>query len=215
MNVAIRNDFRTQDPDPKRNRAFTVKGAPVTGRPRPSTDDGDMSTEAFDRSEDMLRHLQDLRSRTYEGAKEWPERVAVFRRAVELLDPVVREVLSELSRQFLGGAATVHFRTGEDRDGGVFAHWEMSWRQQREAPAHDGHRVEPVQIMALFGRGATHPHLRGAVTGMWPCQVTSEEDARRQAPILRAIAEAELHERIAQGSWELIPAFAQSGRVRP
>lgn len=173
-----------------------------------------MAKDALDRSEDIFRHLQDLRSRSYEGATQWAQRVAVFRRAVELLDPVVRDVLADLSLEFLNGAGTVHVRRGEDRDGGVYAHWELSWRQQREAAGHDGGRVEPVQIMVLFGRGSTHPHLRGAVAGMWPCQVTSEQDAQRQAPILRAIAEAELHERIAQGSWQVIPAFAERG-ARP
>jgi len=39
----------------------------------------------------------------------------------------------------------------------------------------------------------------GAATGMWPCQVTDEQDAERQEPILRAIVECELHERIFPG----------------
>lgn len=174
-----------------------------------------MTKEAFARSEDIYRHLADLRSRTYEGAREWQDRVAVFRRAVELLDPVVRTVLGEVSQEFLSGTGTVHFRTGEDRDGGVYAHWEMSWRQQRETPGRDGGRVEPIQVMALFGRGSTHPHLRGAVAGMWPCQVISESDAARQVPVLRAIVEAEVHERIAQGSWQVIPSFADAPTGRP
>jgi hypothetical protein len=49
--------------------------------------------------------------------------------------------------------------------------------------------VEPVQVIAVFGRGNTHPHLRGAAAGMWPCQVTNPADAERQEPILRAIVE--------------------------
>ncbi|HUZ36493.1 MAG TPA: hypothetical protein VMV17_09200 [Streptosporangiaceae bacterium] len=167
-----------------------------------------MTKDALPRSEDVYRHLEDLRTRTYEGARDWPERVAVFRRAVGLLDPVVRAVLTEASREYLRGAGTVRHHTGEDRDGGVYARWELSWPQQRDAGAHDGGRVEPVQVMALFGRGSTHPHLRGAVAGMWPCQITSEADAQRQEPVVRAIVEAELHERIAQGSWRVIPAFA-------
>jgi hypothetical protein len=42
---------------------------------------------------------------------------------------------------------------------------------------------------------------------MWPCQVTDEQDAERQEPIVRAIVECELHERIFQGTWQVIPAF--------
>jgi uncharacterized protein YndB with AHSA1/START domain len=37
--------------------------------------------------------------------------------------------------------------------------------------------------------------------------VTGEQDARRQEPIVRAIVECELHERIFQGTWQVIPAF--------
>jgi hypothetical protein len=160
------------------------------------------------RREDIVRHLADLRSRSYEGVRDWPGRVSVFRRAVALLDPVVREVLGEASRDFLAGTGVAHFHEGEDRDGGVYAHWELTWPRQREAGGSQGRRgVEPVQVMVTFPRGTTHPHLRGAAAGMWPCQVTSEADARRQEPIVRAIVEAELHERIFQGSWEVIPSF--------
>ena len=156
----------------------------------------------------MFRHLKDLRSGTYEGAREWPERVRLFHRAAALLDPVVRRILGETNDAFLNGTGAGNHRTGEDRDGGVFAHWELSWPQQRQATARGGGRVEPIQVMAVFGRGNTHPHLSGAVAGMWPCQVLDEADAQRQEPILRAIAESELHQRIFEGTWRVIPAFA-------
>ena len=65
--------------------------------------------------------------------------------------------------------------------------------------------------MAWFAAGFTHPHLRGSQVGNWPLQVTSEEDARRQEPIVRAIVEAELHERVFEGTWRIIPAFAGGG----
>ncbi len=42
---------------------------------------------------------------------------------------------------------------------------------------------------------------------MWPCQVIDDADAERQEPILRAIVESELHQRIFQGTWRVIPAF--------
>lgn len=175
---------------------------------------GTMTKGAPVRAEDIYRHLEDLRSGTYEGAHTWPDRVAVFRRAVELLDPVVRAVLAGVSAEFLRGTGVVHYHVGQDRDGGVFAHWELSWPQQREATGDDGGRVEPVQVIVMFNRGSVHAHLRGAVAGMWPCQVTSEADAWRQEPVVRAIAEAELHQRIAQGSWRVIPSFGglASGR---
>ena len=166
-----------------------------------------MTEDLPPRPTDIFRHLADLRSRSYEGAHKWPERVQVFRRAVSLLDPVVRRILEQTNAAFLGGSGLIHQHAGEDRDGGVYAHWELSWPRQRDATARHGGRVEPVQVIAVFGRGNTHPHLRGAAAGMWPCQVTDEQDAERQAPILRAIVECELHERIFQGTWRVIPAF--------
>lgn len=175
-----------------------------------------MSSDQGPRTQDIYRHLADLRSRSYEGARGWPERAAVFRRAVELLDPLVRALLAEASRDYLDGTGTVHSHAGEDRDGGLYAHWELSWPRQRESGSDGGGRVEPVQVLVLFNRGSVHPHLRGAVAGMWPCQVTSEEDAARQEGVLRALIEADLHERIAQGSWRVIPGFAgvAAGRQR-
>jgi hypothetical protein len=51
-----------------------------------------MTQDLPPRTADIFRRLQDLRSGTYEGAREWAQRVAVFRRAVSLLDPVVRRI---------------------------------------------------------------------------------------------------------------------------
>jgi len=168
-----------------------------------------MTGELPPRATDIFRHLADLRTGTFEGARAWPERVALFRRGVSLLDPVVRRILEEANTAFLRGSGTVRQHAGDDRDGGSYAHWELSWPRQRNATARGGGRVEPVQVIAVFGRGNTHPHLRGAVAGMWPCQVTGAADAERQEPVLRAIVECELHQRIFQGGWQVIPAFAE------
>ena len=169
-----------------------------------------MTQDLPPRTADVFRHLHDLRLGTYEGAGEWSQRVQVFRRAVRLLDPVVRRILDETNTVFLRGGGTVQLHAGDDRDGGAYAHWELSWPEQRATAAGTG-RVEPIQVIAVFGRGNTHPHLRGAVAGMWPCQVIDAADAERQEPILRAIVESELHQRIFQGSWRVIPAFAGEG----
>ena len=166
-----------------------------------------MTEDLPPRPTDIFRHLSDLRSGSYEGAVHWPDRVRVFRQAVSLLDPVVRRILEQANATFLRDSGTVNHRAGEDRDGGAYAHWELSWPEQRQATARHGGRVEPIQVIAVFGRGNTHPHLRGAAAGMWPCQVTDAADAERQEPILRAIVECELHERIFQGTWQVVPAF--------
>jgi hypothetical protein len=166
-----------------------------------------MTEDLPPRTTDIFRHLSDLRSGSYEGAAAWPDRVSVFRQAVSLLDPVVRRILEQANTAFLRSGGTINHRAGEDRDGGAYAHWELSWPEQREATARHGGRVEPIQVIAVFGRGNTHPHLRGAAAGMWPCQVTDAADAERQVPILQAIVECELHERIFQGTWRLVPEF--------
>jgi hypothetical protein len=49
---------------------------------------------------------------------------------------------------------------------------------------------------------------------MWPCQVTGAADAERQEPVLRAIVECGLHERIFQGTWQVIPAFTAQAAPR-
>ena len=111
----------------------------------------------------------------------------MFRRAVELLDPLVRTVLDETDREFLRGTGTIEHRpVAEEASGDAVAGWELSWPDQREAEnVRGGDRVGPVQVVAWFAAGFTHPHLRGSQAGNWPLQVTSEADARRgtaQAP---------------------------------
>src|SRR5262249_60810964 len=99
------------------------------------------------------------------GHRQWQDRVTVFRRAVILLDPVVRRILGEANAAFLRGGGTIHHRAGDDRDGGAYSHWELSWPEQRHASGRRGGRVEPVQVIAGVGRGTTHPHLPGAGAG--------------------------------------------------
>jgi hypothetical protein len=162
------------------------------------------------RVQDIFRHLQDLRARSYEGVEPRSERVELFKRAVELLDPLVRAVLDETDREFLNRTGTIeHHPVAEEASGDAVAGWELSWPDQRKAEnVRGGNGVGPVQVVAWFAAGFTHPHLRGSHAGNWPLQVTSEEDARRQEPIVRAIVEAELHERIFEGTWRIVPAFA-------
>ena len=80
------------------------------------------------RAEDIFRHLKDLRARSYEGVEPRSERVELFRRAVELLDPVVRPILGETDREFLMGTGTIQHRpVAEEASGDAVARWELSW----------------------------------------------------------------------------------------
>jgi len=169
------------------------------------------------RSEDVFRHLEDLRTGTFEGAESREDRVALFRRAVDLLDPVVRDVLDETNATFLDGSGQVDHRSVHvDGSGDAVARWELSWPEQRQAGnvRPDG-GVPPIQVVAWFAAGFNHPHLRGSQAGNWPLQVVDERDARRQEPIVRAIAEAELHERIFEGTWRIVPASGGRADDRP
>ena len=157
------------------------------------------------RTQDLMRHLADLVARGYEGAESWPDRLAVYRRAVELLDPVVRRVLAEADTTFLEGTGEIARRSVEHHDGSVGEHWELSWPRQREAVSRDGGPVAPVEVIAWFRRSFNHAHLRGSTAGNWPLQVTSHDDAVRQEPIVRAIVEAELHQRIYEGRYPVMP----------
>jgi hypothetical protein len=134
--------------------------------------------------------------------------MALFRRAIDLLDPVVRAVLEETIRAFLGGSGTIDLNPVTiNRSGDACALWALSWPEQRAAEnGREGGPVPPIQVVAWFAAGFTHPHLRGSEAGTWPLQVLNEDDARRQEPIVRAIVEAELHERIFQGTWRIVPS---------
>lgn len=90
----------------------------------------------------------------------------------------------------------------------------MTWRQLSEAKNRmTGKALLPVTITAIFPAGFTHPHLvagggvdpRAASISAWPMQVTSVDDAEQQRPLLWAIATSEVHDRIYQSSWRIIP----------
>ena len=157
------------------------------------------------RTEDLMRHLADLAARSYEGAESWPDRLAVFHRAVALLDPTIRGVLTEANATFLEDTGEISRHIAKQDDGSVAEHWELSGPRQRDAVARDGGPVPPVQVIAWFRRSFNHPHLRGSTAGDWPLQVTTTEDAARQAPIVHAIVEAELHQRIYEGRYPVMP----------
>lgn len=148
------------------------------------------------RSQDFRRHLVDLESNAYEGATDRGAREAVFRRAVELIGPVVVEVLGEFSRLYLAGDGAVTF--AEPDVDGLEAVWSLSWPAQQAAQRRGGVAgppgVGPIRVRAIFPPGWTHGHLAGEHVGHWPLQVSSQEDADRQRDVIRAIAEAELHE---------------------
>ena len=157
------------------------------------------------RTQDLFRHLDDLRTDSYEGAGPRAQREEVFRRATALLDPVVSAVLEEADAALLDGTGELlREPAAGDGRGGQVARWSLSWPAQRDFG------VDPVTVVAWFGATFTHGHLAGGSLGHWPLQVTDAAEAERQAPIVRAIVEAELHQRTFDaGNWRVITGYAR------
>jgi hypothetical protein len=125
----------------------------------------------------------------------------VFRRTVELLDPVARQVLAEVDEFLLERAGEIGDSGLEDAgDGTLSRSWRLSWPQQRDRG------IAAVTLTAWFGGSFHHPHLRGATVHDWPLNVYDETDARELIPVLRAIATADVHNVVFQADWRIIPA---------
>ncbi len=159
----------------------------------------------------LIRHFEDLRDGTHGGSVSRKDKEAHFEKAVQLLAPIARQVLTEMNTSLLLGTGQLT-ETGlrSAADGGLNASWALSWPEQRAA------RVQPIVLQAYFGGGFHHPHLRGSTVQDWPLNVFSEEDAAAQLPILRAIASGDLHNLVFRANYRIIPAVtARPGTARP
>lgn len=170
----------------------------------------------INRVEDMARHLQDLRTRSYEGALERKDKEEVFRRAFEITTPVALRVLAEVNAGYLDGAGQSSMnRPASDGKDGLIGSWSLTWPLlEKETDRLTGLPLPPVRLTAVFPIDWTHGHLAllnvsppGDIAFAWPFQVTDPADAERQELILWAIAEAELHERVfrAESNWRVLP----------
>lgn len=164
------------------------------------------------RTDDLFRHLQDLRDGTYEGRRERGAKEALYRQGIELLSPIAVAILEEANRLFLNGKGEVRIIGPEDDgSGGLETLFELSWPEQRTAHiAYNLHEpLQPVRIVVNYSQNFLHPHLAANTAGYWPFQVTSEADAERQKGILASIVELELHQRIYETDWRIIPVSRQ------
>ena len=164
------------------------------------------------RADDLLRHLRDLRTGTYEGVQSRSEKEDVYRRGIELLRPVAVAILEEANTLFLRGSGDIQVIGPEDDgSGGLETRFELSWPEQRAARIMRGPHgpLQPVRIIVNYSQGFLHPHLSGSIAGFWPFQVTSAADAERQKSILAAIVELELHQRIFETNWRILPVSQQ------
>jgi hypothetical protein len=162
----------------------------------------------------IQRHLEDLKQDAYEGASG-AARHARYVAAFKLLSPIAGDVLQQVNASLLRGTGDVSVRApGPDGDGGQIGSWLLAWPELSESRSRlTGKALQPVTISAVFPPGFTHPHLvaggtvdpRAVSLAAWPMQITSREDAEQQRPVLWAIATAEVHDRIYQSSWRVIP----------
>ena len=149
----------------------------------------------------LIRHFRDLRDGTHGGSANRNDKEAHFEKAVYLLAPIARQVLTELNTNLLLDAGQLN-ETGLQRtaDGGLNASWALSWPEQRAAA------LPPITLQAYFGGGFHHPHLRGATIQDWPLNVFSDEDAADQLSVLRAIASGDLHNLVYRADYRIVPA---------
>ena len=162
----------------------------------------------------IQRHLEDLRANAYEGTSG-AARHGRYVAAFELLTPVAVDVLQQVNASLLRGTGDVSVRAiGPDGYGGQIGSWLLTWPALSSSKSRlTGEPLRPVTISAVFPTGFTHPHLvgggpvnpRAASLTAWPMQIKSTDDAEQQRPVLWAIATAEVHDRIYQSSWQVIP----------
>jgi hypothetical protein len=128
---------------------------------------------------------------------------------VQLLAPVARQVLTEMNTSLLLDTGQLTERgLRRTADGGLNASWALSWPEQRAAG------VEPIVLQAYFGGGFHHPHLRGTTVRDWPLNVFSDEDAKAQLCVLRAIASCDLHNLVYRADYRIVPAVT-AGHATP
>src|SRR5260370_20264136 len=149
----------------------------------------------------LMRQFVDLRDGTHGGSASRHDKETHFERAVELLAPVARQALDEITSHLLLNTGKI-VATGLQResDGSMSASWDLTWPEQKKAG------VPAVSLYAYYGIGFTHPHLRGSTVRDWPLNVFTVNDARDQLPILRAISTSDLHNLVFKSDYRIIPA---------
>ena len=157
----------------------------------------------------LIRHFEDLREGTHGGSASRKDKEVHFEKAVQLVAPIARQVLTEMNIHLLRNTGQLtESGLRQTSDGGLSASWALSWPEQREAG------VEAIVLQAYYGAGFHHPHLRGTTVGDWPLNVFSDEDAAAQLSILRAIASSDLHNLVFRADYRIVPAVT-ANRATP
>lgn len=159
--------------------------------------------------EALTRHFIDLRDGNHFGHITRSGKESAFTEAIRFLDTPARQVLAEFNSHLLNDTGKIEV-TGVHRDerGGLIASWLLTWAEQR------GANLDPISIIATFGAGFHHPHLRGATIGEWPLNIAESTHAEELVPVLRTIAGADIHNLVFQvgGNVRIIPAMDSAKR---
>lgn len=157
----------------------------------------------------LRRHFADLRDSNHGDATGRRAKEEVFKTTVPLLAPYARQALSEINEGLLLGLGAVN-DSGVVRteDGSLANTWTLSWADQKSA------NVPPITIIAFYGAGFHHPHLRGGTVREWPLNVFTEDQAEAELPVLRAIAAAELHNLVFYADYRIVPATTAHAPMR-
>ena len=157
----------------------------------------------------LIRHFEDLREGTHGGSASRKDKEAHFEKAVQLVAPIARQVLTEMNIHLLRNTGQLtESGLRQTSDGGLNASWALSWPEQQAAG------IEPIVLQAHFGGGFHHPHLRGTTVHDWPLNVFNEEDAAAQLSILRAIASSDLHNLVYLSDYRIVPVVT-ANRASP
>lgn len=158
----------------------------------------------------LLRHFADLRDMSHgDDAVTRQEKEAHFATSAELLSPVVHEVLGQLDESLLQGQGTIRDSgTVRTPDGGLARDWTLAWDEQRRRG------IAPVHVLAFYGAGFHHPHLRGGTVGEWPFNVFDEEQAALERGTIEAIAAAEIHNLVFEADFRIVPATTAHAPAR-
>jgi len=149
----------------------------------------------------LIRHFEDLREGTHGGSASRKDKESHFEKAVQLMAPIARQVLTEMNIHLLRDTGQLtESGLRPTPDGGLNASWALSWPEQQAAG------VDTIALHAYFGSGFHHPHLRGTTVHDWPLNVFSDEDAAAQLSILRAIASSDLHNLVDRADYRIVHA---------
>lgn len=158
----------------------------------------------------LLRHFADLRDMSHgDGAVTRHEKEQHFRTSADLLSPVVHEVLDALNGSLLQGQGTVD-DSGAVRsaDGGLVRDWTLGWAEQERRG------IAPVHVLAYYGAGFHHPHLRGGTVGEWPFNVFDADQAALERGTIEAIVAAEIHNLVFEADFRIVPATTAHAPAR-